>query len=53
MTNDAIPSDGKQRLQSNSRRSSAFRGFIVSVGGILFMFCCLTILTVSACNLTH
>jgi hypothetical protein len=32
------------------RPAPLLRGFVVSTGGVLFMFCCLTILTLSSCT---
>jgi hypothetical protein len=40
----------QERFSGIWRRDSLLRGFFVSVGGIVFMFCCLTILTLSSCS---
>jgi len=44
-------SDIVKRLRGACDRRSLFRGFIVSAGGVVLMFCCLTILTLSSCVL--
>lgn len=40
----------RDRLGDIWRRDSFLRVFFVSVGGIVFMLCCLTILTLSSCS---
>jgi hypothetical protein len=40
----------QERFSSIWRGDSLLQGFFVSVGGIVFMFCCLTILTLSSCS---
>jgi hypothetical protein len=49
-TPPAISDIGK-RLRGACDRRSLLRGFIVSAGGVVLMFCCLTILTLSSCVL--
>jgi hypothetical protein len=44
-------SDIGKRLRDACDRRSLLRGFIVAAGGVVLMFCCLTILTLSSCAL--
>jgi hypothetical protein len=46
-----ILSDMGKRLRDACDRRSLLRGFVVSAGGVVLMFCCLTILTLSSCVL--
>jgi hypothetical protein len=45
------PADMRNWLKDASERRSLLRGFIVSAGGVVFMFCCLAVLALSSCAL--
>jgi hypothetical protein len=49
--NESTMNQGNAVIKLLWRRASPLRSFIVSVGGVVFMFCCLAILTVGSCKL--